>query len=95
MEEDSPLETIVDIGSVKLISPVLDEHFSVNTSKQQIIPNERFLDTLEKTDIFKILNKIERAYYEENDYLKEKLKFQNSLMILRKDNLRLTQKKLL
>ena len=52
--------------------PVLDEHFSVNTSKQQIIPNERFLDTLEKTDIFKILNKIERAYYEENDYLKGK-----------------------
>ena len=52
--------------------PVLDEHFSVNTSKQQIIPNERFLDTLEKTDIFKILNKIEKSYYEENTILKAK-----------------------
>ena len=29
--------------------PVLDEHFSVNTSKQQIIPDERFIETLEKT----------------------------------------------
>ncbi len=52
--------------------PVLDEHFAVNTSKQQIIPNDRFLDTLETTDIFKILNKIERSYYEENNVLKAK-----------------------
>ena len=32
----------------------------------------RFLDTLEKTDIFKILNKIEKSYYEENTILKAK-----------------------
>ena len=51
-------------------SPVLDEHFSVNTSKQQIIPNDRFLETLEKTEIFRHLNKIEREYYEERDNLK-------------------------
>tara|TARA_A100001015_G_scaffold120891_1_gene134037 strand:- start:1106 stop:2983 length:1878 start_codon:yes stop_codon:yes gene_type:complete len=50
--------------------PVLDEHFAVNTSKQQIIPNERFLDTLEKTGIFKHLNQIERDFYEESMMIK-------------------------
>ena len=43
LEEDSPLETIVDIGSVEInFPPVLDEHFSVNTSKQQIILTKDF-----------------------------------------------------
>ena len=49
--------------------PVLDEHFSVNTSKQQIIPDERFIETLEKTDIFKYLNAIERKTNEDNQML--------------------------
>ena len=49
--------------------PVLDEHFAVNTSKQQIIPNDRLLDTLEETGIFGYLKKIEKEYYEENKRL--------------------------
>mgnify|MGYP001233181040 CR=1 FL=1 len=53
--------------------PALDEHFSVNTSKQQIIPNQRFLETLDGTDIFGFLNKIEKKYSEENQILKAKL----------------------
>ena len=53
--------------------PALDEHFSVNTSKQQIIPNQRFLETLESTDIFRYLNGIEKAYGLENGELKAKL----------------------
>ena len=46
--------------------PILDEHFAVNTSKQQIIPNDRLLDTLEEAGIFSYLKKIEKAYYDQN-----------------------------
>ena len=46
--------------------PVLDEHFAVNTSKQQIIPNDRLLDTLEEAGIFSYLKKIEKEYYDQN-----------------------------
>ena len=53
--------------------PVLDEHFAVNTSKQQIIPNERFLETLDATGIFRHLNQIERDFNEEGKVLKAKL----------------------
>ena len=52
--------------------PVLDEHFSVNTSKQQIIPNERFIQTLEESGIFGHLDKMQREYTEFNNNLKAK-----------------------
>ena len=32
--------------------PVLDEHFQVNTSKQQIVPSEKFIETLEDNGCF-------------------------------------------
>jgi len=48
---------------------VLDEHFAVNTSKQQIIPNDRLLDTLEEAGIFRYLKEIEKQYYLENKRL--------------------------
>ena len=38
----------------------LDEHFAVNTSKQQIIPDARLVETLEETGIFRHLTKIEK-----------------------------------
>ena len=53
--------------------PVLDEHFAVNTSKQQIIPNERFLETLQGTDIFKHLKKIEDEFTEWGVNLRAKM----------------------
>lgn len=53
--------------------PVLDEHFQVNTSKQQIIPSEKFLQTLEDNDVFKILNKFERDYADEREMLKSQM----------------------
>ena len=49
--------------------PTLDEHFAVNTAKQQIILNDNFLDTLEKSDVFKYLNKIERDFYQDGTRL--------------------------
>ena len=52
--------------------PVLDEHFSVNTSKQQIIPNERFIQTLEESGIFGHLDKMQREYSEFNNNLEAK-----------------------
>ena len=52
--------------------PVLDEHFAVNTSKQQIIPNERFIQTLEESGIFSHLDKMQREYTEYNNILKAK-----------------------
>ncbi len=52
--------------------PVLDEHFAVNTSKQQIIPNERFIQTLEESGIFSHLDKMQREYTEYNHILKAK-----------------------
>ena len=48
--------------------PVLDEHFSVNTSKQQIIPNDRFLDTWRKNRYLKILNKIEKSFMKKIEF---------------------------
>ena len=52
--------------------PVLDEHFAVNTSKQQIIPNERFVQTLEKSGIFGHLRKIQRENYENSNVITKK-----------------------
>ena len=53
--------------------PILDEHFAVNTSKQQIIPNERFADTLDQSGIFGHLRKIESEYAEWGHMLKAKM----------------------
>tara|TARA_B100001027_G_scaffold211904_1_gene180653 strand:+ start:1838 stop:3715 length:1878 start_codon:yes stop_codon:yes gene_type:complete len=53
--------------------PVLDEHFAVNTSKQQIIPDERFIKTLEESGIFGHLEKIEREYAEWGHMLRAKM----------------------
>ena len=50
--------------------PLLDEYFSVNTSKQQIIPAGRFVRTLQDNDIFTKLNAIESAFTDEGKELK-------------------------
>ena len=49
--------------------PLLDEYFSVNTSKQQIIPAGRFVRTLQDNDIFKKLKAIEDAFTDEGKEL--------------------------
>jgi len=50
--------------------PMLDEYFSVNTSKQQIIPLGRFVTTLKENEIFTKLNTIEKAFTAEGKELK-------------------------
>ena len=50
--------------------PLLDEYFSVNTSKQQIIPAGRFVRTLHENKIFEKLNIIERQFGQEGKELK-------------------------
>ena len=54
--------------------PILDEHFEVNTSKQQIIPDERILNSLKDQGIFKILKDIKEAYSVENSVIDAKSK---------------------
>lgn len=52
----------------------LDEQFEVTTSKQQITPSDNIVKTLEDAGIFRILKKIEKEYYDENNVRKSKRK---------------------
>ena len=52
--------------------PALDEQFEVNTSKQQIIPSSRVVETLKESGIFRHLGAIEKQFTEFNKVLKAK-----------------------
>ncbi|MDB9825263.1 ATP-binding protein [Alphaproteobacteria bacterium] len=52
----------------------LDEHFEVTTTKQQITPSDKIIDTLKKAGVFDILTKLEGEYRDENKVRKSKRK---------------------
>ena len=50
----------------------LDEQFEVTTSKQQITPSSKIVETLENAGVFKILKKLEADFSDENKVRKAK-----------------------